>query len=641
MERKLFDHGYEIHDGFVWRDSMAITYLDPATFKVHTATLVEDKNGVCTLYYGERKPMSGVDPASYREWEYNIAMDKNHVYRDSEIIEGADPKTFQRIGESDFYMDKKAYYEINSNSSTSYNRLCDRLKNETPRVDYSYLICSHGVWHAWRRVEDADSETFQGLSEHYGKDKNHVYAFEQKLDDEDPRVFKVLSETCAEGKEMIYFHEYIFTGIDKNTLEILDRNYIKDMHHVIYRGHFISNADPKTFRVMEESWYYSRDNKAVYYKGNKLANADPNTFEVIDPIFVKDSDNVFRNGEEIISAQPNSFHVVTYAYSYDDTHIFYDTMNIGVFDGKAESEDLYNSYLLTNKHVFYKGKILVNADPKSFRSIDEYMHYTRDNTYVWYDGVLLVGADPESFRKGLSYAFDKKYAWYGTKRFKPLSIENFTEIGYDWARDTTKFFYCGKKRLDVDLESFINLGNGWAQDKLGRLNNGKRVGYMPTLDELSKLSDEELKWDLIDYAYTYRKKHNLNDISEISCVPLLYLCTTNIFEGDWGNGGIEQCIYNGGVESLSIVEKAYAAFGMKEQADVVSQISTEYTREKNAFETRMNQKYDTRAYLSTNPEFSLKHFDRFYHFFEDEKTSAFQGKFLREYLKEIRDFLEG
>lgn len=136
-ERKLFEYGYEIHDGFVWRDSMAITYLDPGTFKVHTATLVEDKNGICKLYYGERKPMLGVDPASYREWEHNIAMDKNtleildrnyikdkhHVIYRGHFISNADPKTFRVMEEGWYYSrdNKAVYYKGNKLANADPN----------------------------------------------------------------------------------------------------------------------------------------------------------------------------------------------------------------------------------------------------------------------------------------------------------------------------------------------------------------------------------------------------------------------------------------------------------------------------------------------------------------------------------------
>jgi hypothetical protein len=90
---------------------------------------------------------------------------------------------------------------------------------EEPRGPIEYTV---------KEVRGADPKTFRFLAERvegvWGKDRNEIYFFEQKIED-----------------------------VDISTWQPLDWGYSKDKNHVYKGAEIFKNADPKTFRVPEPS----------------------------------------------------------------------------------------------------------------------------------------------------------------------------------------------------------------------------------------------------------------------------------------------------------------------------------------------------------------------------------------------------
>lgn len=102
---KVIKRGLAKDKNYVYADISIIKYIDPRTFEDLTGKYYKDKNHI--YYYDLDYGASGefncrncriieeVDMESFEVIsEFGYAKDKNHVYKEGEILEGEDPKTF-------------------------------------------------------------------------------------------------------------------------------------------------------------------------------------------------------------------------------------------------------------------------------------------------------------------------------------------------------------------------------------------------------------------------------------------------------------------------------------------------------------------------------------------------------------------
>lgn len=121
--------------------------------------------------YGEEAGKE-FDPKSFEFYDYRCPMDeyardKNHVYREYDIILGADPSTFQYVG--GHYTKDKSY-----------------------------------VYHDGEVVIGADPKSFQFLADFYAKDGKHAYFYGHQIPDANPSTFRYLKDGCATDKNNVF-----------------------------------------------------------------------------------------------------------------------------------------------------------------------------------------------------------------------------------------------------------------------------------------------------------------------------------------------------------------------------------------------------------------------------------------------------
>lgn len=153
------------------------------------------KDSRCAYYDSVR--IDGVDLASFKISDKWIAKDKNHVYMDGLLLAGADPATFEEVGNTLYYRDK-----------------------------------SH-VWNVRQLLPDADPATFEMMGNSpFCRDKSHVwYEFDgELLVGADPATFEVLGET----------------------------NYGRDKSHIWFRNKLLADADYATFVADYDSFAHDK-----------------------------------------------------------------------------------------------------------------------------------------------------------------------------------------------------------------------------------------------------------------------------------------------------------------------------------------------------------------------------------------------
>lgn len=221
--------------------------------------------------------------------KYNITKDRLHVYVNGKLMEGADPNTFELLGNC---------YEKDKNN---------------------VYYCGEII------VKGADSDTFE-VMDYYAKDENHIYDDGEVIADADVKTFGRLSPV----------DEYLFK--DKNNV------YHYDCPGQGYFPCFfkkLENADPGTFETLSK--IYAKDNKHIYYLGYPdgsgesgiIKDADPNTFQYLSETYAKDKNNVYYDygyGVEIIEeADPSTFKVKTDGYSEDKNNKYF----YSIYSGKV------------------------------------------------------------------------------------------------------------------------------------------------------------------------------------------------------------------------------------------------------------------------------------------------------------------
>jgi hypothetical protein len=189
-------------------------------------SLLSSSAGPLSVIHDTRTDSPGYD-------EY--ATDGRFVYHYYDIVEGADPYSFQLIGE--YGMDDgHVYYE--------------------------------GI-----TIDGADRWSFKPLDGDYAQDADHIYYMGDVVDDANPATFNTIDEDYAEDAQHVYFDSTELTGADPATFTVLDATfeYSKDANHVYNAGQEMKGADPATFQVVsgtiDGKEYDAKDAKHYYDYG--------------------------------------------------------------------------------------------------------------------------------------------------------------------------------------------------------------------------------------------------------------------------------------------------------------------------------------------------------------------------------------
>ena len=160
------------------------------------------------------------------------------------------------------------------------------------------------------------------------------------------------------------------------------------------------------------SGYFSKGS-AVYLDGRKIKEADAASFEVmtLDEYYAKDQNNVFFYGKVVAGADPKTFAAVKPPVDASDPNA---------------SSDRSPLYWKDAQHVYFNGKPMEGADATSFVHFSGL--YSKDSSRVYYQERIVETAIPEKFRI--------------------IHTEGVATDG------SAVFIYGKRSKLSIDLESF-------------------------------------------------------------------------------------------------------------------------------------------------------------------------------------------
>ena len=360
-----------------------------------------------------------IDKATFQEIDAVYAKDKNGVYvwenRGWKKLEGIDPITFQIINISGsarrYLKDKNGIYSI------IYSMDGDSDKLVLENLPY-------------------DPQTYEVINQLYSKDKNNIYYSDRKIIGVDLPTFQRIDEYIySKDKNNIYFRGKKISGADKDTFEKIDEyNYSKDKNNIYYNDKKIEGVDKNTFELTYDfgsvvNGYYSKDKNNVYYENKKLKGIDVKTFKkisrLVDNFLIEDKNGFYIveedgsvapiDGKEVDIENLSQLAIKTNLYHDKDSMYFVknhklvkikdapkvDPYNLSTYNDKYINKYDVVYYLDTDEGAFKK---LEKAESHQFSAYGD-TEYAKGRKNVYFKGKILADADYESF--GMKYNHEK------------------------------------------------------------------------------------------------------------------------------------------------------------------------------------------------------------------------------------------
>ena len=360
-----------------------------------------------------------IDKATFQEIDAVYAKDKNGVYvwenRGWKKLEGIDPITFQIINISGsarrYLKDKNGIYSI------IYSMDGDSDKLVLENLPY-------------------DPQTYEVINQLYSKDKNNIYYSDRKIIGVDLPTFQRIDEHIySKDKNNIYFRGKKISGADKDTFEKIDEyNYSKDKNNIYYNDKKIEGVDKNTFELTYDfgsvvNGYYSKDKNNVYYENKKLKGIDVKTFKkisrLVDNFLIEDKNGFYIvekdgsiapiDGKEVDIENLSQLAIKTNLYHDKDSMYFVknhklvkikdapkvDPYNLSTYNDKYINKYNVVYYLDTDEGAFRK---LEKAESHQFSAYGD-TEYAKGRKNVYFKGKILADADYESF--GMKYNHEK------------------------------------------------------------------------------------------------------------------------------------------------------------------------------------------------------------------------------------------
>ena len=408
-----FDYYVDKSNVYIDKDNLEkITGADRNSFEILGYSIARDKNNV----YNKGEKLGNIDIASFKYFDNWIAKDKNRVFYMDERkdIKNADAKTFERMEESYYFRDKNNVFALkNDYSDSNYNLVLEMSKN-------------------------IDRSSFDILNAEFGKDKNGVYHFGEKIDG--------ISSNNAKVVEELGDYDYIFQSDNDHYLVTVNEGNSYDKSDDNTKEKFKIkkinglNIDYDTFKYFEiydlykdkNNFYYHSDNDLKKIKSDIDVKSAEKMIELRD--FIKDKNNIYYFSDGKL----------------EKINLKIDVNNLEYLD---DGNSVFSSYLRDGKNIYFvndedgKIKIVKNADRYTFKAIKE--NYGVDSKNVYYLGERLdfVGLD-------------------GLKIFGEYYLKDKNSVYEISMNDNDKVKVKPIKNLNIDVATFEDIFNeGLFKDK--------------------------------------------------------------------------------------------------------------------------------------------------------------------------------
>jgi hypothetical protein len=237
-----------------------------------------------------------------------------------------------------------------------------------------------------------------------------------------------LNNRFARTTTLAFYRSSIIEGVDPATFLALTEHYARDKSHVWYADTYrkgqeyfsivhtrivqLSDADPASFHSLdtphaENDLGYAKDKGHVWFDGQRMIVGDVASFEPRSYGYARDRTTGYYMRLPVPGSDGPTFTNVGNEWAKDRAHVWWS----GVDLGSEPSGAIIN-------------RVAEGADPVSFEALDG--GYGKDRARVWFHGAPVEGADPRSFVVGNGSdpgdARDKSGAYDHGQRVTPLHV---------------------------------------------------------------------------------------------------------------------------------------------------------------------------------------------------------------------------
>lgn len=235
-----------------------------------------------------REKPDGCDVSTYMRINGNYTKDKNHVYYNYKVIEGADPASFV----------------VPKKKPGTFANIC--LAHDDK--DYYYMS---------KPMHVADYDSFRVLGDMYSCDSLCVYYKSSIIDGADPATMRIIDGEygMAQDRHCVYYHG---KATDVKDFSRLKRHSRSDSHFIFYTDgsdvytsslqKMPEGTDSSTLRAVVDYHVWYADKNRAYYGSRVMQGADPQKIVV------------FPNYE--IYESFNESHRLNRVYSHDGSHVY-------------------------------------------------------------------------------------------------------------------------------------------------------------------------------------------------------------------------------------------------------------------------------------------------------------------------------
>lgn len=181
---------------------------------------------------------------------------------------------------------------------------------------------------------DADPNTFEALSEFYGRDKYYVFHWGEIVDGFDAASFWIIRDdddyAYTADKNHVYHGYMIIENADPATFRIISKDLAEDGNDYFWRNEPLNVADKSSFVLVPDSenasaCYWAKDKFNAYNLPWRVSVPiiDYDGFRAISVCYASDSCQVYYRGSVVEGAAPKTFKGILWDFGQDENGIYY------------------------------------------------------------------------------------------------------------------------------------------------------------------------------------------------------------------------------------------------------------------------------------------------------------------------------
>lgn len=235
------------------------------------------RNGA--VYYlnafpGKAFQIDGADAATFEVFDRTYARDREHVYINGHLLQGADAGSFQLLDRPGFSKDRDRVYQHDqpiSEDPANFTFLGSDLARDSVNVYWTDGSVLSGDPQHFEIIADEDHYLF-------AKDGDTVFVNGNVIEDASPATFRLMEGAYSRDDATVFYFDTPIPGADIAAFRPLEGPYAADSARVYWMGKPIIGADPATFEVLNANFECAADRTRAYYRQAVIEGADPATF---------------------------------------------------------------------------------------------------------------------------------------------------------------------------------------------------------------------------------------------------------------------------------------------------------------------------------------------------------------------------